>query len=35
MLSSHKVTENFFIIDEFDKNFEKIVLTIALCKILT
>lgn len=25
MLSSHKVTEIFFIIDEFDKNFEKIV----------
>ena len=24
MLSSHKVTEIFFIIDEFDKNFEKI-----------
>jgi len=25
MLSSHKITEIFFIIDEFDKNFEKIV----------
>ena len=25
MLSSHKVTEIFFIIDEFEKNFEKIV----------